>query len=442
MRPTRTCVIGAGPSGIAAARCLLDAGIQDLVVFDRGRKVGGNWVFDAESGHSSVFETTHIISSKTYSQYADFPFPEGTPDYPSHAHLAAYFQSYADRFGVTDKVQFRHSVLRCVPTDSGFDVHVQDDATGQTRTESFSHLVVANGHHYKPRWPDLGDGFTGQLLHSHDFKRAAPFAGERILVIGGGNSACDVAVETSRVAESVHLSWRRGYRIVPKFVLGKPSDELHNRSHRYFGWLPLRWRMRGLELLLHVIIGRNRAYGLPEADHRLGESHPTVNSELLYSIRHGKIQPKPGIDSVHGKTVRFADGSEAEFDTIIACTGFEITHPFFDPSFIDFSEGPVPLYLKMLPEDRDNLAFVGLFQPLGCIWPCAELQGRLLAKLWTGAWVPPADRAAAIRQEVEHPDLPQLNTARHTITVDEPTFRARLTRELSRAERQAAPERS
>ncbi len=431
----RVCVIGAGPSGIAAARHLIEAGLS-VVVYDRGHAVGGNWVFDASSGHSSVFETTHIISSKKFSEYADFPLPDDAPDYPGHETLAAYFQAYADTFGVTPHVRFGTTVLRCEPvggvdaSDGGFAVTVRDDATGDEQTETFDKLVVANGHHWKPRLPDYPGTFSGTFLHSHDFKRAAPFAGKRVLVIGGGNSACDVAVETSRVSACTDLSWRRGYWVVPKFLFGVPTDQLHQGSARRLGFVPLRWRMKANELLLKTFVGSNRAYGLPEPDHPFGATHPTVNSELLYFLRHGEIGTRPDLASLDGSTVRFTDGTEADYDAIIACTGYQIAHPFFDHDFIDYSEGPVPLYRKMIHPRRDDLVFIGLFQPLGCIWPCAELQAKIVARWWTGRWSPPKDRQAAIAREQARPHLRQVDSPRHTITVDEPTFRAELLREL------------
>ena len=108
-------VIGAGPSGITAVKNLLDAGFTNIVCFDRNEAVGGNWLFRLESSHSSVFETTHIISSRTLSQYHDYPMPSSYPDYPSHEQLARYFQSYADHFGVTRHVRFATDVLRVDP---------------------------------------------------------------------------------------------------------------------------------------------------------------------------------------------------------------------------------------------------------------------------------------------------------------------------------------
>lgn len=433
----RICVIGAGPSGLTATRALLAAGLDDVIVYDRGQEVGGNWVFDAESGHSSVFETTHIISSKAYSQFDEYPMPDDYPDYPSHAQLAAYFIGYAREFGLYDHIRFGRMVTRAVPLEGGgFEVTTvpDGDRAAPPHVERFDKLIVANGHHWSPRWPEVPGEFTGRYLHSHDFKRAAPFEGQRVLVIGGGNSACDVAVETSRVSTQTDLSWRRGYWIVPKFLFGVPSDHIHNVVAN--GWIgrlaPGALRQRLNTWLLRLMQGSNTSYGLPEPDHDLGTTHPTVNSELLYFIRHGRIQPVPDVAGFEGSTVVFTDGSRRDYDAVVACTGFRIEHPFFERRFLDFSEGPVPLYLKMIPAERDDLAFVGLFQPLGCIWPAAELQARVIAQWWTGRWAPPADRQRAIDRELARPHVRQLNTPRHTITVDYPVFRRELLAELAR----------
>jgi cation diffusion facilitator CzcD-associated flavoprotein CzcO len=368
-----------------------------------------------------VFETTHIISSKTLSQYHEFPMPAEYPDYPSHAQLAAYFQSYADHFGVTSRVRFGTEVLRAEPAEGERWSLTVRDADGE-RAERFDALAVANGHHWRPRLPEYPGTFDGTLLHSHDYKRAAPFAGQRVLVIGGGNSACDVAVETARVSARTDLSWRRGYWVVPKFIFGQPSDVVNARSQ----WLPASLRRRVNELLLRVLQGRNRDYGLPDPDHPFGSTHPTINSELFYAIRHGRIGPRADIARFDGRTAHFVDGTQAEYDVVIACTGYWIAHPFFRPELIDFSSGPVPLYLRMFPAQHPTLAFIGLFQPLGCIWPAAELQAKLLARRLSGAWSPPRDLAAAIARELAHPDYAQIATPRHTITVDYHAFRRRL----------------
>lgn len=434
-RTDSVCVIGAGPSGITAAKNILDKGFSNLTIYDRGSEVGGNWVFEAESGHSSVFETTHLISSKNFSQYDDYPIPQEYPDYPGHQHLADYFQGYAKNFNLYDCIEFNTMVEHCKKTSDG-KWAITTSSNGQTKTVTFDWLVVCNGHHWKPRYPKWADkndprnNFTGIISHSHDFKRAEPYKNKRILVIGGGNSACDIAVETARISHHSDISMRRGYWIVPKFIFGQPADYLHNKLDNMIGWIPWKYRRSLLEGFIKLYNGKNWRYGMQEPDHRFGGTHPTSNSELMYFIRHGEIDVKHDVAKLDGNTVTFTDGSSAEYDEIICCTGFEICHPFFDSNFIDYSEGAVPLYLKMLPEKHDNLAFIGLFQPLGCIWPAAELQSKIFARKMTGEWKAPEDMKAAIQYEIDNPDIKQLNTARHTITVDYPKFRKRLLKEL------------
>src|SRR5207247_2489654 len=178
----RCCVIGAGPCGITAAKGLLQAGLEDVVVYDKNHQVGGNWLFSAEPSHSSVFETTHIISSRKLSQYSDYPWPAGTPDYPGHRELLAYFQGYARRFGVDRHLRLRTAVEKAEPEPAGgFRVTL---ASGES--ERFDRLLVASGHHWDPRLPSWPGRFTGRMMHSHDFKSAAPFEGQRVLVVGGG----------------------------------------------------------------------------------------------------------------------------------------------------------------------------------------------------------------------------------------------------------------
>lgn len=419
----KVAVIGAGPSGITALKNLLDKGIKAMA-FDRNQEIGGNWIYSEEESHSSVFETTHIISSKTLSQYEDFTFDEfdtTVADYPSHDELRRYFQAYGKKFDLYPHIRFGTLVKHAQWIDQdNWELRIEKD--GKEYVENFTDLVVCNGHHWKPRIPDYAADFTGQFLHSHQFKKAEPFRDQRVLVIGGGNSACDVAVETSRVSEKTGISMRRGYRIVPKFIFGKPADIVAQR----FAWLPIKLRSKLNAFLLKILIGKNEDYGLPPEDHAFGATHPTINSELLYKIRHGKVHPYPDINKIEGQTVYFKDGRSEDFDVIIACTGFILTHPFFDSEFIDYSKGKVPLYLKMLHPEYTNLYFVGMFQPLGCIWPGAELQARIMAAEIVGEWQRPVNLQKLIQQELDQPHYRQVDSPRHTITVDYHLFRGEL----------------
>jgi hypothetical protein len=296
------------------------------------------------------------------------------------------------------------------------------------QTETFTDLVVCNGHHWKPRHPEYPGEFTGEYIHAHSYKKAAPFSGKKVLVIGGGNSACDVAVETSRVTEKTAISMRRGYYILPKFIMGIPTDVFGSRM----AFLPVKLRYMLSGIVARLVIGKNQWYGLPPFSEPFGATHPTVNSELLYKLRHGDIEPHGDIDHFEGKEVFFKDGSSGEFDAIIACTGYILAHPFFKSNFIDYSSDAPPLWLKMFHEKYRNLYFIGMFQPLGCIWPGAELQAKIAARELAGKWHRPKDTAALCRREVAKPYIRQVGTPRHHITVDYQKFVRDLKKQLPR----------
>jgi hypothetical protein len=415
-------VIGAGPSGITAAKNLLQVGLREVVVYDKNDQVGGNWLFSPEPSHSSVFETTHIISSKTLSQYSDYPWPPGYADYPGHRELLAYFQGYARRFGVDRHVRFRTEVKKAErEAGGGWRVTL---STGES--ERFDHLLVANGHHWDPRMPSYPGSFAGPIIHSHDFKSSAPFKDRRVLVVGGGNSACDIAVETARVSSFTGISMRRGYYFVPKFMFGVASDALYDKLR----FIPRKVRVRLVELLLWLNPGSLERYGLMKPDHEFMSTHPVVNSELPYFIRHGRIHPRPDIAKLEGNAVRFVDGRVESYDTIIAATGFKISFPFFDRSLVDFSRGDVPLYLRVFPPHLRDVYFIGLFQPIGCIWPLAELQAKLVANHIVGNYRLPADMERRIAREVDTIRHTFVQTPRHTIEVDYHPFHERLRRDM------------
>lgn len=418
----RVCVIGAGPSGITAAKHLLQVGITNFVVYDRGKEVGGNWVYSDEVEHSSVYETAHIISSKRLSQYHDFPMPAHYPDYPNHRLLKEYFQSYARHFGVEPYIQFRTEVTRAEKQpDESWLITLHDG-----RTERFTHLMVANGHHWNPRYPSYPGDFAGQIIHSHYYRSHLPFKGQRVLVVGGGNSAADIACDVARHASFTAISWRRGYYIVPKIIFGQPPDVINAR----LAWLPRSLRMRMNWLTWRLVTGGNKPYGLQEPEVNILEQHPVINSDLLTRIRHGDIHPRRDIARYEGQRVVFVDGQSDEYDTIIAATGYIISFPFFDESFINFSEGDVPLYLRVFHPDHPTLFFIGLVQPQGCIWPLADTQSQLAANAIVGRYHLPTDVRQRIQAEVEGIRRRYVQSARHTVEVEYHEYQQALFREV------------
>ncbi|VEG90904.1 flavin-containing monooxygenase [Legionella spiritensis] len=421
-------IIGAGPSGITAAKNLLQQGLTNITVFEKNHRPGGNWVFDERNAHSSIYETTHIISSRRLSEYDDFPMPADYPDYPSHVQILRYFEDYAQHFGVIPFIRFNTCVEQVTPTtDLGWQIAYRD-AQGP-HEERFDYMLIANGHHWDPVMPSFHGQFSGEILHAHQYKKASPFCGKRVLVVGGGNSACDIAVEIARVADKACISMRRGQHIFPKFIFGKPTDIAFSKIK----WMPF-WPKQVLaSALIRILQGRYAKYHLEKPDCKPLETHPTINSELLYFIRHGKILPRRGIDYLEGNTVHFVDGRQDEFDVIILATGYKISFPFFDKNLIEFSTlTHIPLYRKMMHPEFDNLYFIGLFQPQGCIWPLADYQAKIAAKIIAGRIKRPDNLSARIAREIKKTRAHFKENPRHALEVDYQLFRRQLLKELQK----------
>lgn len=426
----RVCVIGAGPSGLASIKNLIEAGIDDVVCFEASDAIGGNWVFRECENHSSVYASTHLITSKKLSQFPGYPMPADYPDFPSHRQVLAYFQAYARDFDLAPFIRFNTRVEHAEPmADGRWTVRVSGP-DGREETHTFDALLVCSGHHFAPSPPRYPGSFTGRELHSHSYKYPEPFRNQRVLVVGGGNSACDIAVDICRLASRTAISMRRGYPIFPKLILGKPADS----AYRHTRHLPRPIRRLLLTAGLRLSIGRWERYGLQPPDRPLLESHPTLNSDLLLQIRHGRVAPHRGIERLEGESVIFADGRQEEFDTIIWATGYQLTFPFFDKSVVDWEQARrVPLYLKMIPDTVRNLYFIGLVQPLGCIWTLADYQARLAALLIAGRIDRPADIGRRIEQEVATWDSRFEATPRHQTQVDYDDYLASLLAELKTA---------
>ena len=232
---TRVCVIGAGSSGIAAAQVLHARGIP-FDCFEVGSTVGGNWRYQNDNGMSSAYRSLHINTSRQQMEYRAFPMPDDLPDYPNHWQIAEYFDAYVDHFGFRDKIAFRTEVVKVEPpgetagTTSRCGPATTHGEPSEPEVRPYSHVVVANGHHWDPRWPEPSyagaETFTGEQMHAHYYRTPDVLEGKRVLVLGIGNSASDIAVESSRVADETYLAMRRGAHVVPKYMFGVPSDHL------------------------------------------------------------------------------------------------------------------------------------------------------------------------------------------------------------------------
>ncbi len=426
----RVCVIGAGPCGLTAVKNLLAAGIDDVVCYEEAAAIGGNWVYDDAPDRRSVYWATRLISSKRLSEFEDFPMPEDFPDFPSHRQMLDYFIAYAARFELLPKIALNTRVESARRARDGtWSVTVA--GAGGRHTESFDHLVVCSGHHREPLLPDYPGTFSGRMLHSREYKRPEPYADQRVLVVGGGNSACDIAVDVSRVAASTSLSMRHGYFILPKVMFGRPVDQLYARLRRYLRYAPRFVLDAVAGAFVHFELGPWEKYGLQRPTARPTGMHPTLNTSILAALRDGAVLPRRGIARFDGPMVHFDDGRSERYDTVIWATGYRFGYPFLDETLIgpDFASAP-QLYLSMMHPTIDNLFFIGLFQPIGCIWRLADHQARIAACQITGRLSRPPDVAARGAREMRARRQRFGSSPRHLIEVDYHDFRQALLHEL------------
>ena len=444
----RTCIIGAGSSGITAVKALRDAGIP-CDCYEKSDSIGGLWVFGNKNGLSAAYRTLHINSSRASMSYADYPMPRSVPDFPHHTHIAAYFNAYVDHFGLRDMITFNTAVAHATRQAAGtWAITLQGGSVRQ-----YDALIVANGHHWNPRWPEprFPGHFDGLEMHSHDYRDNAMLAGKNVVVVGMGNSAMDIAVESSYVANRTYLSARRGVYVIPKYIFGRPGERLPFPLNLGDARIPARvrrsipWQMRQvlMQAVLRAAVGRPEAYGLPRPQHGILQAHPTVSDVILSRLAHGAITPKPTIAALEGARVRFVDGSNVEADVIVYCTGYKVSFPFFDPEVVEARDNDLPLFMRIFKPDMANLFFVGFVQPWGSIMPVAEAQSKMIAAYLSGTYTlpPQQELLRALEGERQAMFARYVTSKRHTMQIDVDDYLYDLAQEraagIARAHQQA-----
>ncbi|MEO0895652.1 MAG: NAD(P)-binding domain-containing protein [Bacteroidota bacterium] len=422
---TKYLIIGAGPAGLAAAVALQQADIAfDMV--DAGNKVGGIW--DIQREDTPMYQSAHFISSRTLSGFENYPMPANYPDYPSHTLVQSYIEDYANRHHIGEKIRFQTKVVEVNTLNAQWEVIFENG-----KRSRYEGVICATGITWHPNFPKVKGEFTGEYIHSFAYKEPSFFKGKRVLIIGAGNSGCDIACDAARAAEKAFISLRRGYYFLPKYTLGIPSDLFKEKFSTPFKALDTHLS----EFLLNkVLVGNLENFGLPKPDHHLMESHPIMNSRLLHYLGHGDIQAKKNIAEFQGNVVIFEDGSQEEVDVVVAATGYKRVFPFLSDELLDSSKDSkeIDLHLEVFSKKHDNLFFMGGIEVSSAIFGLLNLQGRLIASYLQAKENTSTAFQKFLLQKSKKVSLKGKNryidSLRHQRYVDKDLYRARLKKEI------------
>jgi hypothetical protein len=344
-----TCVVGAGPAGLAMSRALIRHGL-DFDCFERHEEVGGIW--DQANPGSPMYDSAHFISSSRLSGFHGYPMPPAFPDYPHHSRVLAYLRDFARAYGLDERVTTSVAVEQAQPRlDGGWQVLL-----GNGELRHYDNLICANGTTWSPNRPQLAGEFAGTLIHSREYRSADLFRDKRALIVGGGNSGVDIACDAASNAAAAWISMRRGYHVIPKHLFGVPADVFGERRPHP----PVKVAQAVLPLLIRMQIGAQERYGLPKPDHRVFESHPILNSQVFHHLSHGDLRVKPDVERLEGSEVRFVDGSREVLDVVVLATGYRFDVPYLDPGLFEWTGGRPDLYLRLFSPTRGDLFAIGL----------------------------------------------------------------------------------
>lgn len=355
-------IIGAGFVGLGIAHALKQAEIPYDQV-DKSDNIGGNW-------YHGVYQTAHIISSKKVTQFNHFPMPDSYPDFPSAQQMWVYLKVFCDHFNLQDNLELNRQVISIKPLKNNLWQVIFD----QQETRIYKGVIICNGHHWCKRFPVFKGEFKGDIIHSKDYKTPEQLKDKRVLIIGGGNSACDIAAEAARVAQKSVLSLRESVWFIPKTFMGVPVVDLIK------GWMP-QWVQKLMTYtIIYLTFGKHENYGLATPNSPIFDKHPTLNNEVPYYLKHGRIIPKPAVKVLENKTVKFIDETQEEFDLIVCATGYYVAYPFLPPQLQRVKGSLVECYGGAFLADYKGLAYVGWGQARGGVGSLISAYAPLFAR--------------------------------------------------------------
>jgi hypothetical protein len=391
----RVAIIGSGPGGLIAARYLQSEGFEP-VLFEQAPLLGGQWSGDPIC--SGVWPSMRTNTSRVLTQFSDLPHAQGLAVYPSNREIGDYLQRYADRFGLSAQLRLRTRVREIAPVSGGWAVrHDGHDA------EVFDKVVVACGRFQHSRIPDVPGltSFSGSegVAHTNAYKQPERYRGKRVLVAGCAISALEIASDLCMLgAARVVVCHRRQRYVLPKLAAGVPSDHrVFTRFHALAEEsLPPSEFGAMLKALVLMWGGSPEQFGAPKPADSILDAGLTLSQHFLPLLAEGRIEVRPWFDSVEGTRVSFGDGCEEAFDGILFGTGFELKMPFLGEPIrrtLNLDGQGLDLFQHTFHPQLPGLAFVGLWDQSGPMFPPIELQARWIAYVWGGAIAAPTPEA-------------------------------------------------
>jgi hypothetical protein len=347
----RVCVVGAGVTGLVAIRELVAAG-HDVQAYEKTDDVIGVW--------RRVYDSVQLLTSRRATSFKDYPMPDSYPQFPTGQQYRDYIRAFARETGLLQHIRFETEVAAAVPLDggsSGWDVTLSDGTE-----EHFDAIVAAHGHLWDPFIPDVPGTFDGPVLHTSQYRNPGDMAGETVLVVGSGNSACDMVTDAIASGRQALMSLRSPTWFVPQSFFGTPRGDLG-----FFGQMDAPTANDLNHQWVKLSVGEPRSYGFPQPDSDDWTSRPPTFSTLVpYWAQRGRVKAVPEVARFDGRTVHFVDGSSATADTVIWATGYRAPVPFVEEGLITTIGGiPARKVGGLLSADLDNLYFSGMCSPRG-----------------------------------------------------------------------------
>ena len=337
-------IVGAGPAGLATAACLTRRKIP-YRLFEAGDMPANTW--------RRLYDRLHLHTVRALSGLPGYPMPRRFPRYPSREQVVEYLDGYARHFGLV--IETGMPVTRATAEDSGW--RVETPAGAQTGWA----LVSATGIFSNPlraRYPGE-ETFQGRIAHSASYRNAAPFAGQRVLLIGVGNSGAEIAVDLAEHGAQPTISIRAGANVVPRSLVGVPIQ----RWAHVIGHLPVGLTQNVLApVLLRQAVRRQTQAGVPRPTVGILEKPgvPVIGLELLQHARAGNIAIRPAVERFTERGACFVDGREEPFDSVLVATGYRPTLAYFGDA-LPLDESGLPRMDGVRSLDAPNLYFVGMY---------------------------------------------------------------------------------